>query len=331
MTVKHSQTNTTCPFSEHKVLINYHSYRAKESMSTSDTDALSSSPICTTIELTFVVATWWLRIWRRTYLVQTKRREHNRHMYFGAPPCRLSIWRFSALGREDLKLQSLQTRFSNWPRYLSGRRWGCSRWRWLIRPASRVNWHPQPSQVRSDLRSCTCRLWITSVIALPSTLSHWSQRCSMAPRWTVETWSFICVSSWNTREQYSHTNDFSAWSTQHTHYITMEANKNTSKYNEKFISMLAITLQRHQCRDWRLHSQASQSICVQIQNRYKYKQELDSLQQTIDLCASIRKLVHLELLWPWALTFWQQNLINSLCLQNKLKFPQTARKKYSGG
>jgi len=202
-------------------------------MSSSDTDEISSSLICTTIELASVVAEWWERRWRRTYLRQTKRCEHMSHMYFGALPCRVSIWRFSALGREVLKLQSSQTSLSNLWRYLSGRRWGCSRWRWLMRPASRVNWLPQPSQVRSDLRSCSCRLWITRVIALPSTLPHSSQRCSTAPRWTVEMWSFICISEWNTRGQYSHTNDFSAWSTQHTHTMSQrkltKMHQNTTK------------------------------------------------------------------------------------------------------
>ena len=196
----------------------------------------------TTREPPSFVIEWWLRRWRSTYLRQTKRREHIWHMYFGAPPCRISIWRFSTHSRENVILHALQARCSNWRRYLSGRRWGCSRRRWFIRPKSRVNWHPQPSHVRWYLRSCNCRLWTFSVIALPSTLPHSSQRCSVTPRWTVEMWSFICDSSWNVREQYSHTNDFSAYHIQHahthththTHYITMVADKyNTSLCHDR--------------------------------------------------------------------------------------------------
>jgi len=168
----------------------------------------------TTIEdlLKAAIAGWWLWMCRSTYLRQVKRREHNRHIYFGAPPCRTSIWRFSELCRENLRLHTLQLSLSSRCRYLSGSRWGCSREIWLIRLASRVNCAPQLSHVRSNLRSCSCRLWMTSVIALPSILPHWSHRCSTASKWTVAMWSCNCGSEANVREQYSHTNDFSAWS-----------------------------------------------------------------------------------------------------------------------
>lgn len=159
-----------------------------------------------------MAAGWWLRRWRWTYLRDLKRREHIRHINFGALPCRTSIWRFSELCLENVKSHSLQTRSSSRPRYLSGRRWGCMRVRWLIKLDMRVNWHPQPSHVRWNLRSCSCRWWVFSVSALPSTLPHCSQRCSVTPRWTVEMWSVSCASEAKIREQYSQIYDFCAWS-----------------------------------------------------------------------------------------------------------------------
>ena len=202
------------------MVYSYCSCRAEESSvgscSRSDTDVWSLFSLSTTTDdaLAAVVLTvpgWWIRTCRNTYLRQLKRREHTGHVYFGAPPCRISIWCCRELRRRNLESHSLHANSSSRRRYLSGRRWGCVRVRWLMRPASRVNWRPQPSHVCWNRRSCSCRRWIVSVIALPSTLPHWSQRCSTAPRWSVEMWSFSCASSWNVREQYSHTNDFCAW------------------------------------------------------------------------------------------------------------------------
>jgi len=60
--------------------------------------------------------------------------------------------------------------------------------------------------------------------------------------------------------------------TTHTHYVTTEADKNASKYNEELLSMLAIILQCSQCRASTLLCEetegsirkqvATQSICV---------------------------------------------------------------------
>ena len=198
----------------------YYIYRAEESSadcwSTSDADTLSSSWTSVTIVsfLTAVVSTapgWWMWRCRKTYRRQVKRREQTGHMYLGAPPCRISRWCCNELCRRNLALHFRQVNSSTRRRYLSGSRWGCERVRWLMRPASLVNCRPQPSHVCRNRRSCSCRWWICSVIALPSTLPHWSQRCSTDPRCTVEIWSFSSDSSWNVREQYSHTNDFCAW------------------------------------------------------------------------------------------------------------------------
>ena len=187
--------------------------------STSDTDSLSSSAISST-SVVFMLAVaamalaapaWWPRRCRRTYLWQLKRREHSGHLYLGAPPCRASRWHWSEWRLVKFKPHSLQTSSLSRRRYLSGRRCGCVEVRWLIRLSSRVNWRPQPSHVCWHLCSCNCRWWIRSVNALPSILPHWSQRCSTAPWWTVEMWSVSCASRANVREQYSQTNDFSAW------------------------------------------------------------------------------------------------------------------------
>jgi len=169
---------------------------------------------------------WWLRICRRTYRSQRKHREHTGQMWFGSPPCLTLQWRLNEVLRENDKLHSLQKNSSSRLRYLAGRRCGCVDLRWQIRLSSRKNWRPQPSQVCRNLRSCCCRWWIFSVIALPSTLPHWSQRCSTDPRWTVAMWSFSSVSWWNVREQYSHTNDFSACS-----HITHNNHNTDSVFN----------------------------------------------------------------------------------------------------
>ena len=194
----------------------YYSYEAGF---TSDAALLSSFLISSTsadilpaVTVVSVAPGWWLRRWRCTYLSQRKGREHTGHIWLGAPPCWTLRWRCRELRRENVNLHSLQTSSTSRLRYLSGRRWGCVQVRWLIRLASRANWRPQPSHVCWNLRSCNCRLWIFNVSALPSNLPHWSQRCSMAPRWTVKMWSFSCASLWNVREQYSHTNNFCAWS-----------------------------------------------------------------------------------------------------------------------
>jgi len=180
---------------------------------------------------------WWLRTCRCTYRSQRKRREHTGQIWLGSPPCLTLRWRWSELPRENVKLHSLQTSSSSRLRYLSGSRWGCVHVRWLIRLESRKNWRPQPSHVCWNLRSCNCRWWIFSVVALPSTLPHWSQRCSIAPRWTVEMWSVSSASWWNVREQYSHTNDFCAWSHITNNYIDLSFDVHAIKYLKMHIKL----------------------------------------------------------------------------------------------